>query len=221
MSQPVFEDRLLEKYMGSDEAVTVLRRIQISRTVVDAQFISATPKALELYGYDSLENFRHTWQSKTQALCDYKHTMALSICRHFGEDVPRHYVHTLVQPDGTEIAVVKRTREVVNRAEIYWITQLSEASSRETIPRLKQLDIPQNFDKYRSFGGFISVAEVEGLLAYYGLIHPSKIDSNRLDETIAYCAVFCLSTRPMVSNPSCEDLAPCSCDDSHWYRRQF
>jgi hypothetical protein len=168
---PVLQDQL-----KTAEAVTILKRRAITKTIVDAQFVAATPKAAQLYGYPSVEAFCGLWQSMTQSLDDYKRTVALSVCRHFGEDIPTIYIHRLVGPRGHALAVCKHTQEITYQGELYWVTRLRTADATPEVPDLTRIAIPKTIDRYRSFTGTLSVAEVEAVLAHFGL-SPDRTDA--------------------------------------------
>ena len=176
---PIFQAQL-----KADEAVTILKRVAITKTIVDAQFIAATPQAASLYGYPSVDAFCGTWQSMTQSLDDYKRTFALSLCRHFGENIPTAYIHRLLGPQGRSVAVHKSTQEVEYQGDYYWITKLQDASTAPHLPDLNQIAIPKNIDNYRSFGGTLSVAEVEAVLAHFGLADSSRTMIQNTDVMI-------------------------------------
>jgi hypothetical protein len=105
----------------------------------------------------------------TQSLDDYKRTVALSLCRHFGEDIPTVYMHRLVGPRGHSLAVCKHTQEIAYQGELYWVTRLRAANTAPDLPDLNQIAIPKTIERYRSFAGTLSVAEVEAVLAHFGL----------------------------------------------------
>ncbi len=161
--------QVFQNQLKTDEAVTILQRRPITKTIVDAQFIAATPKAANLYGYPDVDAFCGLWQSMTQSLDDYKRTFALSLCRHFGEDIPAAYIHRLLGPNGHSVAVRKTTQEIPYQGDLYWVTKLHTANTSPDLPDLNQIAIPKTIERYRSFGGMLSVAEVEAVLAHFGL----------------------------------------------------
>jgi len=160
---------ILQDQLKTTEAITILKRRAITKTIVDAQFVAATPKAAQLYGYPTVEAFCGLWQSMTQSLDDYKRTVALSVCRHFGEDIPNVYIHRVVGPHGHTLSVCKHTQEIAYQGDLYWVTRIRTANTAPDLPDLNQIAIPKTIERYRSFTGSLSVAEVEAVLAHFGL----------------------------------------------------
>ncbi|MDH3598313.1 MAG: hypothetical protein OEU26_01595 [Candidatus Tectomicrobia bacterium] len=175
---------LLQDQLKTDEAVTILKRMAITETIVDGQFVAATPKAAQFYGYPTVEEFRGVWQSMTQSLDDYKRTVALSVCRLFGEDIPTHYIHRLLGPHGHSLSVCKHTQELAHQGELYWVTRIQAANTAPDLPDLNRIAIPKNIERYRSFTGTLSVAEVEAVLAHFGLSEDRMMTVQNIDVMV-------------------------------------
>jgi hypothetical protein len=176
---PVLQDQL-----KTHEAVTILQRRVITKTIVDAQFVAATPKAAQFYGYPTAETFCGVWQSMTQSLDDYKRTVALSLCRHFGEDIPNIYIHRLLGPHSHSLAVCKHTQEIAYAGDLYWVTRIQTANTAPDLPDLNRIAIPKAIERYRSFTGTLSVAEVEAVLSHFGLSETSLTTIQNMDVMV-------------------------------------
>ena len=174
----------LQDKLKTNEAITILKRRAITKTIIDAQFVAATPKAAQFYGYPTAEEFRGVWQSTTQSLDDYKRTVALSVCRHFGEDIPNIYIHRVVGPHNHSLAVCKHTQEIAYQGDLYWVTRIRTANNTPDLPDLNRIAIPKNIERYRSFTGTLSVAEVEAVLAHFGLSENTMTTVQNVDVMV-------------------------------------
>lgn len=161
----------LYEFLLRADLVTILQRVQISPLLVDSMYVGATPRAASLFGYENPEEFIGTWHSKTMTLQEFRKLFDLSLCRHFNHEIPHRYITNILRPNGALIPVVKDTKELFYRHDIYWITHLTPVSAlsdaERDFPHIADLKVPETVERYRDFGGLLSVAEVEILLTHH------------------------------------------------------
>ena len=161
------------KEAPTDEAYTLIKRVEISSYIVDGQFILSTPEALRLYGRTERE-MAETWQSLTQPLSEYRQSRALCMARHNSHDIPTAYVTRLLLPTGEVRHVIKRTRELSIDGVAHWLTRITLASEEPDLVDSGSIQLPSNVDQYRDFGGQYCLAEIYDSLGIDGkLLHSS------------------------------------------------
>lgn len=171
----------LDEALAGRAITTIAKRVTISKTIIDAQFVHASPMALEMYGVNEIGELG--WLSHTQHIKDYRHTLQLSVCRHFGAAIPTTYRHRIITRNGADITVVKHTRELVFQGEIFWITNIEESTDK-AIPLLNDIAVPESISEHSDFGGMFSVAEIEGILLHTGRINRDQVIYPHIDELI-------------------------------------
>ncbi|WP_089941161.1 hypothetical protein [Candidatus Entotheonella palauensis] len=148
---------------ASDEAYTLNRRIQITATLVDGQFVAATEKAARIY-QRSIEEMTRTWQSLTQPLAEYRRSREICMARHYRHDMPTKYITRIVSPSGEVIPVVKETVELSIDSTSHWLTRIRLASEAPDLPDAYAIPIPAHPTSYLEFGGRHCLNEVQSML---------------------------------------------------------
>lgn len=150
--------------------MTIVRRVVVTEYIVDAVFVASTPKAAHLCGYREPNDLVGKWLSQTHSHDIARRSFALSYYRHVGQKIgaaepPSSYVTFLSIPDRSTRSIIKQTQEVVWEGEMYWITEIEEATGETGLPSIFDIELPVSHKTFESWSGVWTIADVEGHLA--------------------------------------------------------
>lgn len=174
--------RLFFNSATTDEAFTLIKRVQIANLIVDSQFLLGTPAALRLYGRTATEF--QTWQSLTQPLIEFQRSRAIATARHIEPEIPSRYITKIVHPSGEVIPVVKDTQEIVLDGESHWLTHLKLASETPDVIDSESIAIPSHALNEVEFRGLYSLAEVYQVLQDRGVSQEEELHDRHTESII-------------------------------------
>ena len=161
---------IIKDLLTSKKAMTITKRVVVSKHVVDSVFMASTPQAAHLYGYREPNDLIGKWLSQTHSHHIARRSFVLAYFRHTGQKIgtsasPSAYVTFLTLPDGATRAVIKQTQEIIWEGEIYWVTEIEEAKGETSIPSILDFEMPKPQDDFRAWSGIWTISDIESHIA--------------------------------------------------------
>ncbi|ETX07560.1 hypothetical protein [Candidatus Entotheonella palauensis] len=177
--------RVIKDLLSSRKAMTITRRVVVTDNIVDSVFVASTPKAAHLYGYNDPDVLVGKWLSQTHSRDIARRSFVISYYRHTGQKIgtteaPSTYVTFLTAPDGSTREVVKQTREVVWDGNIYWVTEVQEATGETNLPNILDFEIPEIQTDFNAWSGIWTISDIESHIA---LSHQGSREEKRLTDS--------------------------------------